>query len=187
MYLGIDFLLDNLKNIYISEVNTGLPGGAREYDLISRTLLKKPSYIFKKIEEISLSQFNKPFKQYIQKLPYYDDIKSLKIWMDGKGPVPKKPFSEYLRLEDKWVQYLLLNKNYPVIPSKLFNQFNCNYLEIHNNNFINKNSSEISLNKEIFINCLKKYASYGDKTWDAFILKRRLGRGGLFSYCRLLR
>ena len=32
MYLGIDFLIDKNLNLYLSEVNTGLPGGAQEYN-----------------------------------------------------------------------------------------------------------------------------------------------------------
>jgi hypothetical protein len=48
-----------------------------------------------------------------------DDLRALKIWMDGKGPLPKNP-SKALRLEDKWVQYLVLSESYPMIPTGVF-------------------------------------------------------------------
>lgn len=148
MYIGIDFLIDKDKNIYLSEVNTGLPGGAREYDLICRTIFGEPSDVFNTIERISREAFKKPFKNYLRELPYFNDLKTLKIWMDGKGSIPQKPFSKFLRLEDKWVQYLILKDYFPVIPSELFT-------------FDNKNNYEKLL--------------YEGRE---FILKRRLGRGG---------
>jgi len=36
MDIGVDFLIDPRLNPYLSEVNTGVPGGASEYDLIHR-------------------------------------------------------------------------------------------------------------------------------------------------------
>jgi glutathione synthase/RimK-type ligase-like ATP-grasp enzyme len=121
MYLGIDFLLDESGKLHISEVNTGLPGGAREYDLIHRIRFNRPSGIFDRIEEISEENFSKSFTRYIRELPYFDELKALKIWMDGKGPLPSS-IPEMLRLEDKWVQYRLLGESFPMVASELFNE-----------------------------------------------------------------
>ena len=119
MYLGIDYLLDESGSLYISEVNTGLPGGAREYDLIHRIRFNKPSGIFDRIEAISEKKFSRSFTRYIRGLPYYNELKALKIWMDGMGPLPSI-IPEMLRLEDKWVQYRLLAGKYPLVYSRLY-------------------------------------------------------------------
>ncbi len=147
MYTGADFLIDKDMNIYLSEVNTGLPGGAQEYDLIHRLLFNRASGVFLKIEKICREQYKKPFKKYIRELSFFKDLKTLKIWMDEQGPPPVNP-DNYLRLEDKWVQYLVLSGNYPVIPTVLFNKENLGYF---------------------------KEALLQDQ---CFILKRRFGRGG---------
>jgi hypothetical protein len=39
MYIGADFLIDRDLNLYLSEVNTGLPAGAQEYDLVYKAVL----------------------------------------------------------------------------------------------------------------------------------------------------
>jgi hypothetical protein len=123
MYLGIDFLLDDSGKLYVSEVNTGLPGGAREYDLVHRIRFNRPSGIFDRIEDISETNFSKPFIRYIRELPYFKELKALKIWMDGKGPLPPR-IPEILRLEDKWVQYKLLVERFPLVHSELFDKKN---------------------------------------------------------------
>ncbi len=127
MYIGADFLIDKDLNLYLSEVNTGLPAGAFEYDLVYREKFGKPSGIFKKIEALSRRNFKKSFTYYIRSLPYFNDLRNLKIWMDGKGAVPSSPASE-LKLEDKWIQYNLLSSKYKmaltmVYNSKDFNNF----------------------------------------------------------------
>jgi hypothetical protein len=50
-----------------------------------------------------------------------DDLRALKIWMDGQGP-PSGSIHPALRLEDKWVQYHLLSPRLPLIPSRLVGQ-----------------------------------------------------------------
>ncbi len=150
MYLGIDFLINNFNEIFVSEVNIGLPGGAREYDLVYKVIFKKSSDVFSKIENLSQIKFKKDFQSYIRELPYFKEIKKLKIWMDGKGPAPniKKDFPKFLRLEDKWVQYQILKDKFPVIYSQLYD-------------FTKLESYKKFLNE-----------------YSGFILKRRLGRGG---------
>ncbi len=123
MYIGIDFLIDSDLNLYISEINTGLPGGAQEYDYIYRIKHKKRSSVFNKINYISKKVYSKNFFNHINELPYIDDLRKLKVWMDGMGPLPKKP-SKALRLEDKWVQYLHLKDSYPMIGTEIFNYKN---------------------------------------------------------------
>lgn len=119
MYIGVDFLIDPGLNLYLSEVNTGVPGGAQEYDLIHRVKYSQPSGIFDKINTLSRESFGKDFYDYTNSLPYIDDLRTLKIWMDGKGPLPENP-APALRLEDKWVQHLLLSDEYPLIPTKIY-------------------------------------------------------------------
>lgn len=46
MYIGTDFLIDEGLNLYLSEVNTGLPAGAQEYDLVYKAKYGKSSGIF---------------------------------------------------------------------------------------------------------------------------------------------
>ncbi len=121
MYLGIDFLLDESCKLYISEVNTGLPGGAREYDLVHRIIFNSPSGIFDRIEKISVKNFSKSFIRYIRELPHYNELKALKMWMDGRGPIPAR-IPAQLRLEDKWVQYRLLCAKFPMVKSEIFNE-----------------------------------------------------------------
>lgn len=123
MYIGVDFLIDSGLNLYLSEVNTGVPGGASEYDLIHRIKHGQPSGIFDRINSLSRKNFRKDFYDYINSLPGIEDLRALKIWMDGKGQLPKNP-APALRLEDKWIQYLLLSDEYPLIPTKLFNREN---------------------------------------------------------------
>ncbi len=119
MYIGADFLIDRDLNLYLSEVNTGVPAGAQEFDLVYREKFGEPSGVFRYIESLSLRYTGKNFFKYIHELPYMDDLRALKIWMDGEGPLPKKP-AKALRLEDKWIQYLILSDAYPMIPTELF-------------------------------------------------------------------
>jgi len=112
MYLGIDFLIDTTLRPYIVEINIGLPGGAQEYDRAHRVYRGKSSNIFSKIEEISSKVYGHPFKDYLNGLPFMESLKPFKIWIDGQGPPPSK-FHPGLRLEDKWVQYLLVS---PIVP-----------------------------------------------------------------------
>lgn len=119
MYIGADFLIDKDLRLYLSEVNTGIPAGAQEYDFVFRTKFGKPSSVFQRIESLSQRYFRKSFREYMQSLPFMDDLRALKIWMDGEGPFPEEP-NKALRLEDKWVQFLILSKDYPLIPTELF-------------------------------------------------------------------
>ena len=147
MYIGVDFLIGPGLNLYLSEVNTGVPGGASEYDLIHRVRYGQPSGIFDRINSLSEKNFGKDFYEYINSLPYIDDLRSLKIWMDGEGPLPKNP-APALRLEDKWIQYLLLSDVYQMIPTMIYDR---------------KDEQELErrLNLE-----------------HPLVLKKRLGRGG---------
>ena len=107
VYLGIDFLLTSRSELYVVEVNVGLPGGAHEYNLTHLVQVGTSSGIFDKIERTSHRVYGKPFKAYLHSLPFIDSLKELKIWMDGMGPFPSS-FHPGLRLEDKWNQYQLL-------------------------------------------------------------------------------
>ena len=147
MYLGIDFLLEDSRTFYVSEVNTGLPGGAREYDLVYRAIFKRPSGVFEKIDSISRDNFSKPFKNYIREQASFGELKTLKIWMDGKGDRPEIK-AKNLRLEDKWVQYLILSSRFPMVRSELYDPGNT----------------------ETYVRRVRKDGP--------LILKRRLGRGG---------
>lgn len=147
MYIGVDFLIDAHLNLYLSEVNTGVPGGAQEYDLIHRLKFNQPSGIFDRINTLSQDNFGKDFYDYTNSLPYIDDLRALKIWMDGQGPLPENP-APALRLEDKWVQYLLLSDAYPLIPTMIYDRE--------------------------FMKAPQDLSGGG----NPMVLKRRLGRGG---------
>jgi hypothetical protein len=109
MYLGIDFLMTRELEPYVVEVNAGLPGGAQEYQFTHQVHFNRSSDIFDKIERTSQEIYGKAFKDYLHSLPFMNSLKPFKIWMDGMGPFPKT-FHPGLRLEDKWVQYQLLNR-----------------------------------------------------------------------------
>ncbi len=113
MYLGIDFLISPELRPYLVEVNVGMPGGAQEYHLTHLVHLGKPSDVFSRIEWISRKTSGKAFKDYLHSLPFIESLKSFKLWMDGKGSLPQA-FHPGLRLEDKWVQYQLLNARAPM-------------------------------------------------------------------------
>ena len=120
MYLGVDFLIGKNLNLYLSEVNTGLPGGAQEYDYVFRVKHGRPSGVFKYIENLCLKNYKKSFSEYLKDLTYFNDLRELKIWMDGQGNLPSN-FPPILRLEDKWVQYLILSPSYPLIETQILN------------------------------------------------------------------
>ncbi len=129
MYIGADFLIDKDLRLYLSEVNTGVPAGAQEFDFVYKAKYKKPSGVFQKIESLSKKCTGENFFDYINGLPFIDDLRALKIWMDGKGHLPKNP-SKALRLEDKWIQYLILSQTYPMVPTEIFNdQTTTRYME----------------------------------------------------------
>ena len=107
MYLGIDFLLTSRSELYVIEVNVGLPGGAHEYDLAHLVQVGRHSGVFDKIERTSQRVYGKAFRTYLHSLPFIESLKELKLWMDGMGPFPGV-FHPGLRLEDKWNQYQLL-------------------------------------------------------------------------------
>ncbi len=132
MYIGVDFLIDSGLNLHLSEVNTGVPGGASEYDLIQRVKYGQPSGVFDRISALSEKHFGKDFYSYINSLPYIDDLRSLKIWMDGEGPLPRNP-APALRLEDKWIQYLLLSDDHAMIPTKIYDRKDEQELELRLN------------------------------------------------------
>jgi len=147
MYIGADFLIDKDLRLYLSEVNTGVPAGAQEFDFVYEAKHKKPSGVFQKIESLSKKYTGKNFFDYINGLPFIDDLRALKIWMDGKGYLPKNP-SKALRLEDKWIQYLILSQTYTMVPT-----------EIYKNQTTIKDGESISGENPI-------------------VLKKRYGRGG---------
>jgi hypothetical protein len=119
MYIGLDFLIDDGLNLYLSEVNTGVPAGAFEYNLLYLEKFGKPSGVFEKIEELSRKNFSCCFREHIRRLPYLSDLRRLKIWMDDMGPAPSVPPKE-LRLEDKWIQYNLLSPKYKMAPTTIY-------------------------------------------------------------------
>lgn len=119
MYIGADFLLDRNGSLFLSEVNTGIPAGATEFDLAFRVRNGRPSDVFSRIEAISRDVHGMPFQEHIRSLPWLDDLRLLKIWMDGQGPPPEDPHPA-LRLEDKWLQFRLLSPEFPMIPSSLW-------------------------------------------------------------------
>lgn len=147
MYLGIDFLISRHLKPYVVEVNVGLPGGAQEYHLTHLVHFGKPSDIFTKIEETSLKVYGKKFKDYLHSLPFIESLKPFKIWMDGKGSFPDL-FHPGLRLEDKWIQYQLIQPIAPVPETMIFDP-------------------KYPAEAEAFLN--RKGRA---------VLKRRLGRGG---------
>ncbi len=147
MYLGIDFLVTRELEPRVVEVNVGLPGGAQEYDRTHLVRRGKPSDIFEQIEKISLEVYAKPFKDYINSLPFLDSLKSFKIWLDGQGSFPPL-FHPALRLEDKWVQYQILNSLVPMPETRVY-------------------VPERRTEAEKFLN-----------QRSHLVLKRRLGRGG---------
>ena len=106
--LGIDFLITPDLKPYVVEVNVGLPGGAQEYHLTHLVHFNSPSDVFDRIENTSQRVYGKPFKEYLHSLPFIENLKSFKIWMDGMGPFPDT-LHPGLRLEDKWVQYQLIS------------------------------------------------------------------------------
>ncbi len=112
MYVGIDFLIAPDLRPYVVEVNVGLPGGAQEHDLTCRVHTGRPSDVFRRIEETSRDVYGKPFRDYLDSLPWLESLKPFKLWMDGRGPLPGT-FHPGLRLEDKWVQYQVLS---PLVP-----------------------------------------------------------------------
>ena len=123
MYIGIDFLIDKGCRLYLSEVNTGTPAGAFEYDLVYREQFSRPSGIFDRIDRISRDNFSLPFREYIRNLPYIEDLKMLKAWMDGMGDFPEDPAPE-LKLEDKWVQYKLFSRVTDMLPTVIYDRDN---------------------------------------------------------------
>jgi len=123
MYIGIDFLIDAGQELYLSEINTGAPAGAFEYDLVFREQFNRPSGVFKKIDDISKKNFSLTFREYIRRLPYIADLRMLKIWMDGMGPFPAHPAPE-LRLEDKWIQYNILSGEFDMLPTEIYSREN---------------------------------------------------------------
>jgi hypothetical protein len=119
MYLGIDFLISPEQQPYVAEVNVGLPGGAQEYHLTHLVHFGKPSDIFSRIEETSKRVYGRAFKEYIHSLPFVESLKPFKIWMDGMGPFPDTVHPG-LRLEDKWIQYQLIQSIAPMPETMVF-------------------------------------------------------------------
>lgn len=147
MYLGIDFLVTPELSPYLVEVNVGLPGGAQEYHLTHLVHFGKPSDIFSRIEETSKRVYGKAFKEYIHSLPFVESLKPFKIWMDGEGPFPDTVHPG-LRLEDKWIQYQLIQSIAPMPETMVFDPQD-----------------------------LKEAFDF-QKRKGKLVLKRRLGRGG---------
>jgi hypothetical protein len=123
MYLGIDFLVSPDLRPYAVEVNVGLPGGAQEHDLTCLVRTGRRSGVFQKIEEISREVYGKPFREYLYSLPWLESLKPFKLWLDGQGPFPRA-IHPALRLEDKWVQYLILSPLFPMPETRLFDPAN---------------------------------------------------------------
>jgi hypothetical protein len=119
VYLGIDFLIGPGLQLYVTEVNVGLPGGAEEHDRAHRVRHGRPSGIFARIEEISRRVYGRPFADYLGSLPFLPALKAFKLWMDGRGPLPAE-FHPALRLEDKWVQYQVLSRVVPMPETAVF-------------------------------------------------------------------
>ena len=119
MYLGIDFLVAPDLRPCVMEVNLGLPGGAQEHDLTCLVRTGRSSGVFRTIEEISRDVYGKSFREYLYSLPWLESLKPLKLWLDGQGPFPRT-FHPALRLEDKWVQYQILNSLVPMPETRLF-------------------------------------------------------------------
>ncbi|MBN1222968.1 MAG: hypothetical protein JXB23_06940 [Candidatus Aminicenantes bacterium] len=119
MYIGVDFLIHAGKKLYLSEINTGLPAGASEYDLVYRERFNRSSGIFTRIDTICRNSCGKSFGDTIKTLPHLRELRALKIWMDGRGRLPSS-IPPALRLEDKWIQYQLLSDDFPLIPTREF-------------------------------------------------------------------
>jgi hypothetical protein len=147
MYLGIDFLISPARELFVSEVNVGLPGGAEEYDRTHRVYLGRPSGVFAAVEKISEEIYGRPFAAYLDSLPFLPALKALKLWMDSQGQLPPA-LHPALRLEDKWVQYQILNRIVPVPETVVFEPGDSRPAE-------------------------GMFAG-----WGRLALKRRLGRGG---------
>jgi len=147
MYLGIDFLISPDLKPFVVEVNVGLPGGAEEYHRTHLVYLQKPSDIFARIEEISRRVYGRPFQNYLESFPFLKTLKTFKIWMDGQGPFPSD-LHPGLRLEDKWVQYQILNSFIPMPETMVFDAGNIE-------------AADLFLGRK-----------------GRLVLKRRLGRGG---------
>ncbi len=129
MYLGIDFLVSPSLKPFVAEVNVGLPGGAEEYERTHLVFFQEPSDIFSRIEEISNRVYRRPFKDYLDSLPFIKSLKTLKIWMDGEGPFPLE-LHPGLRLEDKWVQYQILSPLVPMPETMVFDPRSLDTAEI---------------------------------------------------------
>jgi len=147
MYLGIDFLISPDQQPYVVEVNVGLPGGAQEYHLTQLVRFGRHSDIFSRIEETSKRVYGKTFQDYLHSLPWIQSLKPFKIWMDGQGSFPQN-LHPGLRLEDKWVQYQLLNPTIPMPETVVLDPEN-------------QESAEQFLKRK-----------------GKLVVKRRLGRGG---------
>lgn len=147
MYLGIDILVSPDRTPYVVEVNVGLPGGAEEHDRVHRVHVGGPSGVFARIEEISRRVYGLPFEGYLGSLPFLPALKAFKLWMDGQGPLPAE-LHPALRLEDKWVQYQILNRLVPMPETIVFDP-----------------------------SALEPAGAMLAK-WGRLALKRRLGRGG---------
>jgi hypothetical protein len=119
VYLGIDFLVGPGLQLYVIEVNVGLPGGAEEHDRAHRVRHGRPSGVFAHIEEISRRVYGRTFAGYLGSLPFLPALKAFKLWMDGQGPLPAE-FHPVLRLEDKWVQYQVLSRVVPMPETVVF-------------------------------------------------------------------
>jgi hypothetical protein len=147
MYLGIDFLISPERQPRVVEVNVGLPGGAQEYHLTHLVHFGKSSDIISRIEETSKRVYGKAFKDYLHSLPFVESLKPFKIWMDGMGPFPETVHPG-LRLEDKWIQYQLIQSIAPVPDTMVFHHQD-----------------------------LKEAFNFQQRK-GKMVLKRRLGRGG---------
>jgi hypothetical protein len=147
VYLGVDFLIGPDLAPWIIEVNVGLPGGAEEHDRVHRVHFGRPSGVFARIEEISLRVYGLPFVDYLGSLPFLPSLKAFKLWLDGQGPFPADPHPA-LRLEDKWVQYQILNRLVPMPETIVFDA------------------------------SARGPARSLQARWGRLALKRRLGRGG---------
>jgi hypothetical protein len=147
MYLGIDFLFAPSGDPFVVDINVGLPGGAQEIDLTHRVLRGRPSGIFEAIESISRRAYGIGFKDYLESLPFMTVLKPFKLWLDGQGPFPES-FHPGLRLEDKWIQYGLINPQAPMPKTMIFD------------------SGDPSGTKRFL------------EPHGKIVLKRRLGRGG---------
>ena len=116
---GFDFLVTPQLVPFVAEVNVGLPGGAQEYALTHQVFHGRTSGIFEKIEKTSREVYGSPFQDYLHSLPFIQNLKPFKIWMDGMGPFPSA-FHPGLRIEDKWNQYLLIHPMIAIPETMIF-------------------------------------------------------------------